>query len=331
MSTCNDISHLLDVEEITPIIIGGIGSGVTVTHKGYVRFLPRPLGECFFSPLMKVNLISLGAICRGGGSYHTCPGELALEIVFQNVVVVKTYLTQHNLLPVPLNLIKTNLYVSLLNETSQITQSSLPADLTDEELTTAEVPESNTHHLNKEELIRAQLAEDLHCYLDHPSDGVLSQALNQNSFSGLNVTSTDVATNRRLRGPCPICIEAKLKQKPMPPSTTPPATSIGQTLSVDIHKLSSNTPGGYTHELTVVDEKSGRIDVVACKSKKPTGIYAAIWQALQLYNQSRFVVRHIHVDAEYCFPPLKAALASIAILLTASTPEQHAQRVERYT
>ena len=42
-------------------------------------------------------------------------------------------------------------------------------------------------------------------------------------------------------------------------------------------------------------------------------------------------MRHIHVDAEYCFPPLKAALGSIAILLTASTPEQHAQRVERYT
>ena len=117
----------------------------------------------------------------------------------------------------------------------------------------------------------------------------------------------------------------------MPPSTTPPATSIGQTLSVDIHKLSIPTPGGYTHELTAVDEKSGRIDVVASKSKKPTDIYAALWQVLQLYNQSRFVVRHIHVDAEYCFPPLKAALGSIAILLTASTPEQHAQRVERYT
>ena len=117
----------------------------------------------------------------------------------------------------------------------------------------------------------------------------------------------------------------------MPKSTTPPATSIGQTLSVDIHKLKTCTPGGYTHELTAVDEKSGRIDVVASKSNKPTDIHAAIWQILQLYNRSRFVVSHIHVDTEHCFPPLKAALGSITIQLTASTPEQHAQRVERYT
>ena len=137
---------------------------------------------------------------------------------------------------------------------------------TDDDLTSEEEPPANTQHINKEELIRAQQAEDLHFYLDHPSDGVLCQALNQNSFTGINVTSTDVATNRRLRGPCPICIEAKLKQKPMPPSITPPATSIGQTLSVDIHKLTTCTPGGYSHEITVVDEKSGRIDVVASKS-----------------------------------------------------------------
>ena len=116
MSTCNNIGDLIDVEEISPIVIGGIGSGVTVTHKGYVRFLPRPIGECFYSPLMKVNLISLGTICRGGGSYHTCPGELALEISFNDVVIVKTHLTSNNLLPVPLNLIKTNLYLSLINE-----------------------------------------------------------------------------------------------------------------------------------------------------------------------------------------------------------------------
>ena len=308
MSTCNSISDLVDVEEIKPIVIGGMNSGVTVTHKGYVRFLPRAISVCFYSPLMTVNLISLGAICRGGGSYHTCPGELALEIIFNDVVVAKTHLTSNNLLPVPLNLIKTNLYLSLLNETiDPVALNSTPAladvtsanaTLDDHTAALEDEPPANTHHINKEELLRAQLAEDLHFYLHHPSDGALCQALNQNSFTGPNVTSTDVATNRRLRGPCPICIEAKLKQKPMPPSTTPPATSICQTLSVDIHKLTTCTPGGYTHELTAVDEKSGRIDVVASKSKKPTDIYAAIWQVLQLYNRSRFVVKHIHVDAE---------------------------------
>ena len=329
MSTCNNINDLVDVEAIKPIVIGSIGSGVTVTHKGYVRFLPRAIGVCFYSPLMTVNLISLGAICRGGGSYHTCPGELALEIMFNDVVVAKTHLTSNNLLPIPLNLIKTNLYLSLLNETSDLVVP--PPTHTIDDDTSPQHAAANTHHINKEELLGAQIVVDLHFYLDHPSDGALCQALNQNSFTGLNVTSTDVATNRRLRGPCPICLEAKLKQKPMPPSVTPPATSIGQTLSLDIHKLTTCTPGGYTHELTMVDEKSGRIDVVASKSKKPTDVYAAIWEVLQLYNRSRFVVQHIHVDEEYCFPPLKAALGSIAILLTISTPEQHAQRVERYT
>ena len=193
MSTCNSISDLVDVEEIKPIVIGGIGSGVTVTHKGYVRFLPRAIGVCFYSPLMTVNLISLGAICRGGGSYHTCPGELALEIMFNNVVVAKTHLTSNNLLPVPLNLIKTNLYLSLQSKTTDLVVLPPTPTLTDDthatptldDDTTASTEESpaNTHHINKEELLRAQVVEDLHFYLDHPSDGALCQALNQNSFT----------------------------------------------------------------------------------------------------------------------------------------------------
>jgi len=293
MSTCNSLSDLVDVEQITPIAIGGIGSGVTVTHKGYLRFLPRPIGISFYSPLMNVNLVSLGTICRGGGSYRTCPGELALEIKFAGAVIAKTHLSANNLLPVPLNLIKTDLYLSLLNEARQCTlPTSVPtldddipesvvlpphvSTLDEDQLAPETDPHTNTHHINKEELIRAQLAEDLHFYLDHPSDGALCQALNQNSFTGPNVTSTDVATNRRLRGPCPICIEAKLKQKPMPSSQTPPATSIGQTLSVDIHQLSNSSPGGYTNELTAFDKKSGRIDVVLSKTKSPTDIYAAL-------------------------------------------------------
>jgi len=209
MSTCNTIGDLLDVEEITPIVIGGIGSGVSVTHKGYLRFLPRQIGECFFSPLMKVNLISLGAIQRGGGSYRTCPGELALEVTFNNVVVARSLLTSNNLFTVPLNLIKTDLYLSLVSPTDQ--QLTTYEHLGPAEGVTS-APVSNSHHLNKEELLRAQTAEDLHTYLDHPSDVVLCQALRNNSFTGPNITSTDVATNRRLRGPCAICIEAKLKR-----------------------------------------------------------------------------------------------------------------------
>jgi len=101
-------------------------------------------------------------------------------------------------------------------------------------------------------------------------------------------------------------------------------------LCMDIHKLPVKSPGRFTHELTVVDEKSGRIDVVACKSSLSTDIYTALWGVIKLYNEARFVVQHIHVDAENCYKPLQATLGSIGISLTASTPEQHAQRVERY-
>ena len=53
----------------TPFPLGGIGAGVRVTHRGFLRFLPRHLGLCYYAADASATLIGLGFIQSQGGSY----------------------------------------------------------------------------------------------------------------------------------------------------------------------------------------------------------------------------------------------------------------------
>ena len=91
----------------------------------------------------------------------------------------------------------------------------------------------------------------------HMGDDSLCKALDAGSYAWADITPTDVRLNRKLRGPCIQCIEAKLDQRSMPASTTPPATRVGDMLSIDTNTLTVKSYGGNLNFIDSLDEFSG--------------------------------------------------------------------------
>jgi hypothetical protein len=81
-----------------PFRIGGVNGGITLTHVGYLSFLPKSIGLAYFSDESDVNLVSLGYIQSQGGSYRSV-GLDRLEISDPSGQVVDTAIVGENRLP----------------------------------------------------------------------------------------------------------------------------------------------------------------------------------------------------------------------------------------
>ena len=318
-STTNDPNMLESITAIEPFPIGGIGSGVIATHTGFLKFLPREIAKCYLTPSTRINLLSLGYLNSKGASYHTVGATLVVR--YKNKTLFSSPRVQNNLTPVPSYLLTSQFCSEVTNKTS-----FYPLLLASQKKSFA----STTKHFTKEERARAEEAEHLHVYLHHASDERVASALSNGNFPSSHLTRADVYNNRELRGPCPQCLQAKLKQRSMPNSITPPAADPGVQLSVDLSKLSTPSPGGNTQKLIVVDEKTGRVDVFGAKSKSSDCLFTTLLEAISEYNSRGFRVSAIHADAESALVSLKTRLNLIGIRLSLSPPQQHAQRVERY-
>jgi hypothetical protein len=57
------ISELLDVVPLSrTFLLGGVGSGIVVTHRGFLQFLPRRLSLCYYSEHAKASLVCIGLL-----------------------------------------------------------------------------------------------------------------------------------------------------------------------------------------------------------------------------------------------------------------------------
>jgi len=186
--------------------------------------------------------------------------------------------------------------------------------------------------LNKEQSDRVQLAHQLHLHLNHPSDEALKAVLSGGHIPGCHLTAKDVTNMRERDGPCTTCIQAKLHQKSMPPSVTPPADGVGHTLTLDLAALPCPTFGGYTLAVVAVDERSGFFDVVPAKSKHRSPLLDAVAAVITSYRRNGHTTSALVFDPESALCALKLPLemAFPGITISFCPPGQHAQRVERY-
>jgi len=166
-------------------------------------------------------------------------------------------------------------------------------------------------------------------YYGCPSDISLSFCLDIGAIPDTKLTSHDVYNNRLLRGPCVHCLAGKKKARSYKPSTTPPAPRVAHTLCMDCTKLKVPSSQGNTHEITCVDERSGRIDVVGSPSKTTADLFSSVWSLIKRYNGYGHVVEFLYVDAEQslvalgpysCFP----GAAPAAYRATHANPKQPA-------
>ena len=132
-----------------------------------------------------------------------------------------------------------------------------------------------TTHANKEQRARCDRAEMLHG-ICHISDDDACAALTNGHFTWTNLTPADIRLNRKLRGPCIQCLEGKSRRKAMPPSDTPPATSVGMCIVIDTQSLSVKSAGGNLHYIDSIDEFSGDVQVTPAKSLKSVDIFTSL-------------------------------------------------------
>jgi hypothetical protein len=309
----NNLSLLYDIKKLSiPIPISGVGGTIYLTHKGKLKCLPdtNNINSAFYSKKIPTNLISLGYLQRNGATYHPDPNRpdthFIVKLRSNNSTLGTAKLSDDNLLPI--------------NFEELSSMHAMPSAFL-------------ANHYNKEQLLRAEAAEALHLSRHHPSDAALCEDLNLGKVKWSKVTAHDVKVNRILRGPCVHCAAAKLTTPLHPPlSESPPASSPGAMLSFDLHLLPEPAPGGATHSIHVVDEFSGKFNVIGATSKTTASIFNSLHKLISTgYNAFGHKVTGLHGDAEKINNSLKVPLGAMGAALQLSLPGQHARRVERYT
>ena len=335
----NDLSILVEVKVLAkPIPIGGLGSGIFVTHSGYLSFMPRVFGLAYFSRDSKVNLISLGYIQQQGGGYRSL-GRDKLEVLGLDGLLLDTATMARNRLPAAspefLQAIRSASLPSILAAQSTVPDAVSVVDDVDAVAAVAfhctECTVAYPAHLTAEQRARFDVVENLHQGVAaHASDDVLAASLRFGAHMWSKSTPADVYGNRRYRGLCPQCAEGKMHQKSMPSSETQPADSVGGHIQLDVAAYNERSPGGNRVAVRSTDEFSGDHLETPGQSKSSEHLYEAIMKFVRCrYNAHGHRVRHISADSEPSLIPVKAMLAVHGILLTLVSPGQYAQRMER--
>ena len=296
-------TRLLD----TPELLGGIAKQtVSLTHVGFLPFLPPAISKCYYSPNGIHNLISLGYIQQHGYTYHSI-GSSAVHIV---------------------NPDQTSFEIAHLNE-NLLPQSSLYSPpLPDPPLSALVV----SSHVNQEQRERCRRVIALHNGpAIHCSDTHLKEQLKLGRFPGANVTEQDIDLTRSIHGSCIHCAQASYKKKPMLPSLTPPADDVGKQLVIDIHDLKSKSHLNRTVGIQCVDEFSGDLQFITAVSKSTRHLYDAMMNLIHLrYSKYNHKITQITCDAEPSMKNAVALFAQVGIILTLVDPGQCAQRMEAY-
>jgi hypothetical protein len=241
----------------------------------------------YYSSSIPVNLFSLGYLQSRGATYGPDPlrpfTHVTVRIAPHGPLLAHAELSINNLLSVDFNALH-------LASTNNPQNYQRPLALN----ATFPIP-----HINAEQRARADAAEQLHIDLCHPSDRSLCSNLSSGKLPFSNLTCTDITLNRTLRGPCPHCAAGKHHNPPHPLSTSPPATSAGQVLSIDPQLLPEPSPVQHTHEIILVDEFTGHISIVGATSKSTPAVFKVLQSVIATtYNSNNHHVTTIHGDCE---------------------------------
>ena len=167
----------------------------------------------YFSPSIPVNLFSLGHLQRCGASYGPDPLRPLTHVTIRSAIsgplLAHAELSSNNLLPVNFTDLELASTISPLHYQSPLALTS-----------TFPLP-----HFNAEQRVRADVAEQLHVDICHPSDRSLCDNLSSGKLPFSTLTCADVTLNRILRGPCPHCAAGKHHN---PPTLHPPAHPLLQ-------------------------------------------------------------------------------------------------------
>jgi hypothetical protein len=198
------------------------------------------------------------------------------------------------------------------------------------ELENPALPGDGTPHFTGEERSRALQARQL-CYRNgHPGRDALCRALDNRNYPNVELTSQDVRNAEVLYGPCPACLEGKMKADRTPKqSVNAPAPTIGHTLHCDLIPLRSTSLGGNRVLLFSVDEKSGYIILVSLQNKGTTALCNAFDSIIGEYKSHGHIVYTIQHDHESNFLSCKTYVNNKGVQLNGLPANHHEKLAER--
>jgi hypothetical protein len=267
---------------------------------------------CYYSSNISVTLFSLGYIHRHGGAYSTDPSPTPLHTKVYSSKTLPPIdlspLSTTNHLPINYQSLSTaaklspHLYYqspisAYLNKTlPNPTHSSNSSSNSNSLLTLTQSPTpytpSPTCYFNPEQRKRAEELEALHIAVFHQSDASLATTLVHGKYR-THLTSSDGATNRTIRGPCPQCSEGKHKHAPQPPSTSAPVDHPGQVILFDPSILPQpypeSSPTSFSWLMNTQDS------LLEARSKSTPHIFDSIRSIItKIYNASGHKVDTLH-------------------------------------
>jgi hypothetical protein len=173
---------------------------------------------CYFSHNFPVTLISLGYIQLHGGQYYSSgTTHTAIHSSSRLPPIDVSPLNSLNLLPVNFRSLS---HAAQLNPhlyhhhhsafIGAVHPNPVSTDISNSTTSSLYSPPSPIKHFTPEQRQRANEVQAAHIALYHPSDASLSSSLSFGKFK-THLTSSDVANNRIIRGPCPECLAGKFR------------------------------------------------------------------------------------------------------------------------
>ena len=315
INAVNNLQYLLASSINTidpPVLLGGIGSSVLLTHTGLLLNFPSPFNKAYFGSTLSSNIISLGNLQRLGGWYGVDPTNnhrLLIKTSKAGQLIDSVLLSSNNLLPTSLNpvfLPPLPLYPLAL-------------------LTTAPTP--TIHHppsYNSEQRTRAALAYSLHQF-NHASDKTNGLAC-ECGIIPLSLTRTDFAAMSDIYGACGSCVAGKNSTVSHgSPSSNPPPTTVGALIHADLVTLRDNST-----VLLSKDDHTGYLHAVKLPLGKTKASLTAGWDSVRrFYNSRGWKLLHVNTDSEEAFKVCQGPLQDRGIFCSVTPPEKHEKSLER--
>jgi len=286
------------------------------TRAEYMGYLPLP-GIAFYAGIDTVNLLSLDL-----WEQHDMRYVKSRDIITVYSPDNRIILTSHRQ---PSGLYTCS-YRELQDAGSRLhSQEPLAASTA-----TSAFRRITTNHtdLSTSEIERAHDARSLHENSGHPSDGVLSNALDNGNLRDCNLTSQDIRNMRSLFGPCQACFEGKATMPRGVPGL-PPTSSPGELLHIDLLEYAATTLGGYKVALVALDDYTGYISVTGMRGKHANSIKEALLTVITFFNQYRHPVRAIMMDPEHALTAQGPHLAQWGIRIVPQIAGLHEKEAER--
>jgi len=172
---------------------------------------------------------------------------------------------------------------------------------------------------------RLMEARRLHVVLGHPSEAVLSKAVDHD-LANTRLTSADVRNMERVLGPCPECVQGKARHR-TEGGTYAPATLPGEILHLDLIPYAVGNKQSLT-AIVAVDQLS-MYGVVGDTVSKTSGILIKrVMDIVNFFKSKGAYTRTIRTDPENAFRALIPLLAAEGITLDTRPVGQHEKFAE---